>query len=60
MLYVYKCPSCGHAEEIQKPVAEYDKEEKCSKCGAVSERQICVPSVKFVGPGFYVNEYPKK
>ena len=60
MLYAYKCPKCNHAEEVSKPMADYQREEKCSKCGEVTVRQLSVPAIKFVGSGFYVNDYKKK
>lgn len=61
MIYAYKCPACGHEEEISKPMADYNKEEKCGKCAAVTERQISVPAPPiFKVGGFYQTDYKKK
>lgn len=61
MTYDYKCPKCNHREEIQKPMADMNREEKCGKCGEVTERQISVPGgIHFKGGGFYATDYKKK
>jgi putative FmdB family regulatory protein len=61
MLYAYKCPKCNHEEEISKPLADMNKEEKCEKCQAVTERQIVAPGgIHFKGRGFYATDYKRK
>jgi len=31
--YQYECEKCGHKFEVQRKIAETDKELKCPKCG---------------------------
>ena len=40
MRYDYLCTKCLNEEEVNKPLAEIDRPEACSECGAVMERQI--------------------
>lgn len=55
-LYPYRCTQCGyHFEKIQRfsdePVT------KCPKCGGALERPLTAPGLKFVGSGWYANDY---
>lgn len=55
-LYPYRCTKCGYTfEKIQsfhaKPL------EECPKCQGKLERPLTAPSLKFVGSGWYVNDY---
>lgn len=55
-LYPYRCTQCGHHfEKIQrfsdKPLKQ------CPKCGGALERQLTAPGLKFVGTGWYANDY---
>ena len=55
-LYPYRCTECGHRfEKIQsfsaKPLTE------CPKCGGALERPLTAPALKFVGSGWYANDY---
>ncbi len=55
-LYPYRCIECGHRfEKIQsfsaKPLTE------CPKCGGALERLLTAPGLKFVGAGWYANDY---
>jgi putative FmdB family regulatory protein len=60
-LYCYLCTKCGEQYEILKPIAHMDKHEDCPACKIPLTRQITSPpSIQFKGPGFFVNDYPKK
>lgn len=37
MTYSYECPVCGEFE-VEKPIAECSRPEKCPKCGADANR----------------------
>ncbi len=50
-VYEYKCTK-GHTYEKTESFSAPAKQ-KCIKCGAVSNRQISMPSVIFKGSGFY-------
>ncbi len=55
-LYPYQCTQCGYRfEKIQsfsdKPLKQ------CPKCGGALERQLTAPGLKFVGTGWYANDY---
>lgn len=39
MTYTYKCDK-EHVFEVQKPLKDINRVEKCPRCGAVSERII--------------------
>ncbi len=44
MVYPYHCDRCGLNCEIQKPMSEASRPEKC-KCGALLRRVYTAPSV---------------
>jgi predicted nucleic acid-binding Zn ribbon protein len=53
---------CQGVFDINKPMSQSSREEKCRVCGACLQRNIAAegaPVVKFEGPGFHVNEYKK-
>lgn len=55
-LYPYRCTKCGYKfEKIQSFHAKPETE--CPKCHGVLERPMTAPSLKFVGKGWYVNDY---
>lgn len=60
-IYEFQCESekCGHQfEELQK---FDDPLPVCPKCGKKKVRKmLSTPALKFVGSGFYVNDYPKE
>ena len=39
-MYAYKCPDCGAAKDVVKPMAKSDKEEKCDECSSVLQRDF--------------------
>jgi putative FmdB family regulatory protein len=61
-IYEYQCDTekgCGHRFELMQrfddPVPE-----TCPECGKKRvKRLISIPALKFIGSGFYVNDYPK-
>ena len=63
--YDYECVRCHKQFEIQQhmadPVLEHFKhlDRYCCSCYGPVERKISVPTLKFVGKGFFVNDYPK-
>lgn len=58
-IYEYKCKSCGSLHEIEHRIKE--KRKKCPSCGKLSlEKQLQAAALKFVGSGFYVNDYKGK
>lgn len=62
--YDYKCTSCGKEQELFLPMQEATKRllKPCTECtNNILEKQISgTPEVKFIGPGFYVNDYKKQ
>lgn len=58
MIYEYICDKCGATIDIVKPVSEMYREEL--HCGEPMRRVISTPAIKFVGSGFYVNDYKGK
>jgi predicted nucleic acid-binding Zn ribbon protein len=69
--YDYVCSECGKTFEIFQKMDEearvlthgdlaenYELTE--SRCRGHLERKVSTSALKFVGPGFYVNDYPKK
>ena len=62
MRYDYKCTNCGKIFEVNQRLDE-DKPTFCPFCKksgeTLLERQYrSVPGLKFVGSGFYCNDYP--
>ncbi len=41
--YEYRCPECGHEQEIILPWTQCATEQICTKCGAVTERRMSLP-----------------
>lgn len=44
-LYDYRCPHCGTAYEVFKPLAQLDRVESCITCETAMERQLSAPRV---------------
>lgn len=44
-LYSYKCPSCGNADDVLKPIALLDRAEPCYVCQIPMERQVSAPRI---------------
>ena len=59
-VYVYKCKDCGNIFEFLK--LKKDEEVICPKCRSKNvEKQITAPvGFKFIGSGFYENDYKNK
>lgn len=59
-IYEYKCKACSHEFEELQGIKEKALR-KCPECGKLQlYRKIGVPAIRFKGPGFYVNDYPKE
>jgi putative FmdB family regulatory protein len=52
MTYEYACDVCDVELEIQKPMAESSREEKCEDCGNVLRRVFSTPQVVNYGNYF--------
>lgn len=59
--YDYKCPDCGNVFEQQHSI-KFEGDIECPKCGyGKCEKQISKGvGVRFIGDGFYVNDYKNK
>lgn len=59
-IYDYLCKRCGERFEVFKYLN--DPEPKCPKCGSSEVVKVFSSSVyfKFVGSGFYENDYKNK
>lgn len=59
MIYEYVCKKCGN--EIEKfQTVRVELTILCSNCKSIMKRVISKSNFKCVGPGFYVNDYPKE
>ena len=64
--YIYRCKKCGYVFEKEFKVNEVKKNlhspklQKCPKCRGEVNRVYTSPSLKFVGSGFYINDYKGK
>lgn len=63
-LYDYKCHECGEIQELILPMNESKQElfdRPCQKCQSnhLIKQVAGVPSIAFIGSGFYVNDYKK-
>ena len=58
-LYTFKCPEC---KDVQEHVLPMDHNSPvCSHCNCIKSQIITrAPNVKFVGAGFYSNDYKEK
>jgi putative FmdB family regulatory protein len=58
--YEYECQGCAHTFEVFQNINE-PRKKKCPECKKLKlKRLFGVPSIKFIGSGFYVNDYPKE
>ena len=63
--YDYECIRCHRKFEIFQHMddpdyTEYEHLDRyCCRCNGSVERKISVPALKFVGSGFFINDYPK-
>jgi len=59
-IYEYRCDACEHEFELLQKINERAKR-KCPQCGKLKLKKLLgAPGLKFVGSGFYVNDYPKE
>lgn len=59
--YVYRCKACDRVEEVTMSVKQKeDHIQLCPSCGSVMDQVFFPPGIQFVGPGFHVNDYPKR
>jgi putative FmdB family regulatory protein len=56
--YDYKCTACGRVIELM--VLSATETSAACPCGGVMEKQPCAPNFVLRGPGFHVNDYPKR
>lgn len=58
-VYEYQCKSCGHLLEVEHKMGV--KKRTCPSCGQRKlEKQLQPAVLKFVGSGFYANDYKGK
>lgn len=58
-IYDFRCPDCGHV--FEKIVASSASKAECSKCGALSNKQVSAPAApQFKGTGFYATDFKGK
>lgn len=59
-IYEYRCEACDYEFEVLQKMNEPAKK-KCPKCNKLKlKKMLSTPGLKFVGSGFYVNDYPKE
>lgn len=56
-IYEYRCPECGARYEISLPVDH--KTPSCHFCDETLVIVLHPPALRFDGPGFHCNDYPK-
>lgn len=60
MTYTFKCPACGQMENIKTTMDKIGRlDVRCARCNCAMDRQYDPPAIKFIGSGFYVNDYKK-
>ena len=63
-IYAYRCKSCGYEFSEKQSVDDRykPKESACPECKVSGQVILCLgtPAVRFVGSGFYENDYKKK
>ena len=58
-LYEYCCRKCGRRIEIIQKFSDAPLT-TCEECGGQLEKLMSVPSIRFKGSGWYVNDYGGK
>ena len=58
-IYEYECPACRTTFEKKHSINDIT-DKQCDHCGADLIKKISNPSVKFIGKGFFCNDYPKE
>jgi putative FmdB family regulatory protein len=57
MIYEYRCQPCAHAFDVVKPVADMEREERCTRCDAPAVRAFVPSRVFFSGTSVQNAEY---
>lgn len=55
-LYDYQCPGCNEALEVLTSSAK-QQAVACPSCGIQMERQVCAPSFRLKGGGWYETDF---
>ena len=55
--YTWACYDCETGWERDYRMGKAPKKTKCAECGKLCERSYDTPSIKFIGSGFYCNDY---
>ena len=58
--YDYECSKCNKQVEIDKPMKDSHRQEKCEICGQVMEKLLSAPAFHLKGSGWYVTDYKNK
>jgi predicted nucleic acid-binding Zn ribbon protein len=53
-------PLKRHSEMIDDLSKQYGYYPHDKDCDGILEKKISIPSLRFIGPGFYVNDYKGK
>lgn len=60
-VYVFKCPTCGHKEDLRRSVEARKLPSRCGQCGSEMDLQPTAPgTILFKGRGFHRNDYPSR
>lgn len=59
--YDYYCKKCNEVKEIEKPIKDFDRAERCGGCNTELKREP-PRDTSFVlkGTGWYKTDYPQK
>ena len=57
--YTWACRKCEVYWEREYKMGKAPEKTKCPECKKRCSRSYDVPSLRFIGPGFYVNDYGK-
>ena len=57
--YTWACHDCEIYWEREYNMGDAPEKTKCAECGKRRGRSYDTPTLKFIGPGFYVNDYGK-
>ncbi len=50
-IYEYRCPECGHEQEVILPFSEARVVQLCSNCGNTTERRMSLPQPAIMHAG---------
>lgn len=57
--YDFVCGTCGYKDEKILLMKNRNAPQECPQCKCIMVRQVGCPGFKFVGTGFYENDYKK-